>query len=59
MELGDELICDLIDKYIKKSKGKAFKYSTNTQVNKSLDKANDEIKALKNRFLVGKIESID
>ena len=55
LQLGDELICKLIEKYIKKSKEKLFKYSTIPKVNKSLDKANEEIKALKRRYLIGKI----
>ena len=54
MKLGDDLICELLEKYIKKSKEKIFKYSSNPRVNKSLDKANEEIKALKTRYLIGK-----
>ena len=54
MKLGDDLICELLEKYIKKSKEKSFKYSSNPKVNKSLDKANEEIKALKKRYLMGK-----
>ena len=60
MKLGDDLICELLEKYIKKSKEKSFKYSSNPKVNKSLDKANEEIKALKKRYLIGKtFEIID
>ena len=54
MKLADDLICELLEKYIKKSKEKFFKYSSNTKINKSLDKANEEIKALKKRYLIGK-----
>jgi hypothetical protein len=60
LHLGDDLICDLLDKYIAKSKEKLFKYSTNPRVNKSLDKANEQIKSLKKRYLVGKtLEILD
>ena len=54
LKLGDELICELLDKYVEKSKEKFFKRSSVEKVNKSLDKANEEIKALKRRFLLGK-----
>ena len=54
MQFGDDLVCELLDKYIKKSKEKLFKYSSNPKVNKSLDKANEQIKALKKRYLLGK-----
>ena len=60
MQLGGDLVCELLDKYIKKSKEKLFKYSTNPRVNKSLDKANEQIKALKKRYLLGKtLEILD
>ena len=60
LHLGDDLICELLDKYIAKSKEKLFKYSTNPRVNKSLDKANEQIKSLKKRYLVGKtLEILD
>ena len=54
LKLGDELIFELLDKYVEKSKEKFFKRSSVEKVNKSLDKANEEIKALKRRFLLGK-----
>ena len=60
MQLGGDLVCELLDKYIKKSKEKLFKYSSNPRVNKSLDKANEQIKALKKRYLLGKtLEILD
>ena len=60
MQLGGDLVCELLDKYIKKSKEKLFKYSTNPRVNKSLDKANEQIKSLKKRYLLGKtLEILD
>ena len=54
LKLGDDLICELLEKYIIKSKEKISKHSTNPRVNKSLDEANKEIKALKRRYLIGK-----
>ena len=60
LKLGDELICELLEKYIKRSKEKFFKYSTNEKVNRSLNKANEDIKALKRRYLIGKsLEILD
>ena len=58
MELGDELICELINKYIKQSKEKIFKYSSNPKINKSLDKVNKEIHSLKRRYFIGKTHEI-
>jgi hypothetical protein len=60
LKLGDDLICELLEKYIIKSKEKISKHSTNPRVNKSLDEANKEIKALKRRYLIGKsLEILD
>ena len=59
LKLGDELICDLIEKYIEKTKDKTFKYSSREKLNKSLDKVNQEIISLKKRFFLGKtLESL-
>ena len=60
LKLGDDLICELLEKYITKSKDKMPIYSSNPKVNKSLDEANKEIKALKRRYLIGKsLEILD
>ena len=59
LKLGDELICDLIEKYIEKTKDKTFQYSSQEKLNKSLDKVNQEIISLKKRFFLGKtLESL-
>lgn len=54
LQLGDVLICELLDKYVNKSKEKLIKYSTKTKVNRSLNNANKQILALKRRYLMGK-----
>jgi hypothetical protein len=54
LQLGDVLICELLDKYVNKSKEKLIKYSTKTKVNRSLNNANEQILALKRRYLMGK-----
>ena len=60
LKLGDDLICELLENYITKSKDKMHTYSSNPKVNKSLDEANKEIKALKRRYLIGKsLEILD
>ena len=54
LKLEDGLIYELLDKYVKKSKEELFKYSTKPKVNKSLNNANEQILALKRRYLMGK-----
>ena len=54
LQLGDDLIFDLLDKYVNKSKEKFHIYSTKPRVNKSFNNANEQIIALKRRYLIGK-----
>ena len=54
LKLSDDLIFELIDKYLKIPKDKSIQNSSNTKINKSLNKANNDIKNLKKRFLLGK-----
>ena len=54
LKLEDGLICELLDKYVNKSKEKLLKYSTKPRINKSYNNANEQILALKKRYLMGK-----
>ena len=54
LKLSDDLIFELIDKYLKIPKDKSIQNSSNPKINKSLNKANNDIKNLKKRFLLGK-----
>ena len=54
LKLSDELIFELMDKYLKIPKDKSIQNSSNPKINQSLNKANNDIKNLKKRFLLGK-----
>ena len=54
LKLSDDLIFELMDKYLKIPKDKSIQNSSNPKINKSLNKANNDIKNLKKRFLLGK-----